>query len=332
MPGVPRRGSMAKLLGVSALLVACAPAPSATRASIESARAELRALITDVTAATAHRYRLIDDLGRWMDTAKIMWIPEADRFAAVYHASTDGSGMLHVELATSVDLVDWTWQVELADMAAMPTIAAASDGGYVVAWEQEPDPIHMVIASFETWDDLRTGQASRRFDVPVTMPACGEGTPSIEAASSQRVDLGFHYHGDCERDRQAGGTTDWTRWQASARPELDRALIDLGVGGHIGDRDTVSFRGHDLMLIEGQVVLDDWSAWRTFLYDARTGTAEELPFRTHAGSVSIGNPTVSLVEIGGRDAVLVTLYLFTEGAQGEEGGPLLFYRTLGDGS
>jgi hypothetical protein len=38
-----------------------------------------------------------------------------------------------------------------------------------------------------------------------------------------------------------------------------------------------------------------------------------------------------MIEIGGRTAVLVTLYLPTEGAGGEEDGPLLYYRVLPDG-
>ncbi len=323
---------MASLLTAAVVLGACAPAPVASPGSIETARAELRDLISDVTAATAHRYKLTDDQGRSMGPTEITWVPEAERFAAVYFSWDDGDQAFHVHLATSDNLMDWTWEVELADQASQPAIAAASDGSYVVAWEQEPDPIHMVIASFATWDDLRAGTVARRFDVPVTMPACGEGTPSIDAASSERVDLSFHYHGDCERDRQAAGWTDWTTWQAVARPDRDKALIELGVAGHIGDRDTISFRGHDLMLIEGERIPGDWSSWRMFLYDAETGSAEELRFRTHAGSVAFSNPTASLIEIGGREAILVTLYLFTEGARGEEDEELLFYRTLPDGA
>ncbi len=176
----------------------------------------------------------------------VSWVPEAGRFAAVYFSWDDVDQTFHTHVATSTNLLDWTWEVELADQASQPSIAATSDGGYVVAWEQEPDPIHIVIASFDTWDDLRAGSIARRFDVPVTMPACGEGTPSIDAASRERVDLSFHYHGDCERDRQASGWTDWTTWQAVARPERDQALIDRGIEGHIGDRDTIAFRGHEL--------------------------------------------------------------------------------------
>ena len=165
-------------------------------------------------ASTAHRYRVLDNLGRWLGPTKVIWVPEAEAFAASYFTTSDADGRNHVQVATSTDLMNWTWRVELADQAAMPAIASSLDGGYVVAWEQEPDPIHMVIAYFPTWDDVLANSPTKRFEVPITMPACGEGTPSIEAASSERVDIGFHYHGDCERDRQAQGSTDWTTWQS----------------------------------------------------------------------------------------------------------------------
>ena len=334
--GMADRARRLRVLGTvagSILVASCGGAPTAAPmpTTSESAATQLRELITDVRSATAHRYRLTDDLGNWMDTAKIISIPGTPGFVAVYHAWNEADEAFHVELASSPDLINWTWQVELADRASQPTIAVGSDGGFVVAWEQEPDPIHLVIASYATLGDLHAGVVGSRFDVPVTMPACGEGTPSIEAASSQGVSIGFHYHADCERDRQAGGATDWTTWHASARPALDRALVEAGVGGHIGDRDTISFHGHELMLIEGQLTYEDSGSWRTFLYDTETDSAEQLRFRTHAGSSAVSNPTVTQVTIDGRAAIVVTLYLPTEGARGEEDGPLLFYRTLDGG-
>ena len=328
IPFVPRRRSLAALLGATAALAACAPAPEATPISVEAARTELLGLITDVTQATAYRYKLEDDQGRRMGPMDVLWIPEADTFAAVYFSWDDVDQAFHSHVATSTDLLNWNWEVELAHQASQPSIAAMSDGGYVVAWEQEPDPIHMVIASFASWDDLRAGAIERKFDVPITMPACGEGTPSIDAASRERVDLSFHYHADCERDRQASGWTDWTTWEAVARPERDQALIDRGVAGHIGDRDTISFRGYDLMLLEGERIPGDWSSWRTFIYDDETRGADEISFRTHAGSQAFSNASISEVRVDGQDAILVTLYLFTEGSRGGEDEELLFYRTL----
>ena len=324
-------GMLATQAGTAASPASPGPSPQASPVPIQAARAELRELITDITAATAYHYRISDDQGRWMDTVKVIWVPQANRFAAVYHTWDEPAGPFRVRLATSTDLMHWTSEVALGSQASQPTIAAASDGGYVVAWEQEPDPIHIVIESFATWDDLLAAKPSRHLDVPVTTQACGEGTPSITAASSTRVDLGFHYHAACQSDREAQGSTDWTAWTATPRPDIDVALMAQGVQGHIGDRDTISFRGHDLMLIEGQMTMDDPSSWRTCLYDDETRTAEVLDFRSHVGSRAFMNPTIEQVPINGHDALLLTLYLPSEGARGAEHGPLLYYRTLPDG-
>jgi hypothetical protein len=328
--GPPR--SLSTVLLAILLVAACggqpSPAPDPTAISIQAARAELGDLITDVTAADAYRYQLADDVGRGMDTAKVIRIPEASTFAAVYHTWSDVDESFHVQLATSDDLVHWTWRIELAALASQPTIERTPDGAYVVAWEQEPDPIHMVVESFATWDDLRAGSYAKRYDVAVTMPACGEGTPSIKSATADRVEFGFHYHGGCVADREAEGSLDWDTWEAKARPDIDDALKRAGVRGHIGDRDEITFRGHPMMLIEGQLRYEDFASWRTFLYDEETGRAEQLAFRTHDGSVAFGNPTIEAIEIDGKSALVVGLYLYGDGMHVAEDGELIFYRYI----
>lgn len=233
---------LAVIVSVTLALVACGATPTEQPASA-AARTELRSLIEDVTQSSAYQYRLTDDRGRWMDSAKIIWIEEARTFAAVYHTWDDETSRFETQLATSLDLFDWTWRAGYATQASQPTIAPIDGGGYVLAWEQEPDPIHIVIELFVSWEDLLATRAAAHFDVPITMPACGEGTPDVIAASPTRVDLSFHYHGGCERDREAQGATDWSTWSAIARSDIDQALIDLGVTGHIGDRDAITFRG-----------------------------------------------------------------------------------------
>lgn len=326
--GQLRRASraFAAALGTIGLLLA-GNQPTA-HPDVEAARAELRGLIQDVTTATAFRYRTTDDLGRWMDTAKIIWIPEADRFAAVYHTWSVPDQRFDVQLATSADLMQWTWQATLAERAAQAAIAPAPDNGYVVAWEQGPDPIHVAVSSFTDWNALLAGSADRHFDAPPSMAGCAEGTPSIERVTRREVKLGFHFYSGCTHDRQAGGSTDWSGWQAISRPRIDSALIAAGARGHIGDRDAIDLGGHRLELIEAQLRLGDPGSWRTYLYDAETGRASLIPFRSHARSQSFANPTVGHVRIGGRDAILVTLYLFSEGAGGNESGELVYYRTL----
>ena len=56
----------------------------------------------------------------------------------MYHWWNGAASHFVVSAATSTDLLHWTWQVDLATRASQPTIRLASDGGYVVAWEQKP--------------------------------------------------------------------------------------------------------------------------------------------------------------------------------------------------
>ncbi len=100
--------------------------------------------------------------------------------------------------------------------------------------------------------------------------------------------------------------------------------------GGIGDRDVIRFRRFDRTLIEGQFVNEDPRTWRVFLYDDATGNAQPLHFRTRAGSIAFANPTITAIEIGGRNAILVTLFIPGEGARGAEAGELIYYRTYGD--
>jgi hypothetical protein len=324
------RHALTSLAVLTITLVGCGSPSAFASPTAAEARAELRRLVEDVTTATASRYGLTDDRGNVMDGAKVIAIPEAGAFGAVYHTWSASDAAFHVHLATSTDLIQWTWRREFGREASQPTIAAASDGGYVLAWEQQPDPIHLVIAYYASWDDLVAARSARRIDPPVSTPACGEGTPSIESATRGRVEVAFHYHADCTRDREAGGSTDWTTWQASTRPALDQALLDIGVMGSHGDRDRITFRGHDFTLIEGQLVQDDWKTFRVSLYDDASGRAELLDPRTHAGSTAFANPTIGQVEIDGHQAIVVTLFIPQEGARGHESGELIYYRTIPD--
>ncbi|HEX2755235.1 MAG TPA: hypothetical protein VHM48_07210 [Candidatus Limnocylindrales bacterium] len=134
--------------------------------------------------------------------------------------------------------------------------------------------------------------------------------------------------GAVPRDRSAAAAR---AEQAIIRPAVDHALADAGVTGHMGDRDRIAFRGHDLTLIEGQLVREDVRSWRTFLYDGSIGTAEQLRFRTDSGSVAFSKPTITAIRVDGAPAILVTLYVISEGAVGAEGGELIYYRTIADG-
>jgi len=181
------------------LLAACGRSHD-THPTIDEARSELRGYIEDITQATASRYGVVDDRGHVMDAVKIIAIPESGGFVGLYHSYREDTGTFAVHLATSEDLMNWTWRRQLGDNASMPTIKPASDGGYVVAWEQEP-PNHVRLLYYRSWSDLLAGPASKTFDAPLRLSSCAEGTPNLYAASSLAVDVGFHFYRDCQLDR-----------------------------------------------------------------------------------------------------------------------------------
>ena len=220
----------------------------------------------------------------------------------------------------------------LGNEASQPTIREASDGGYVVAWEVTP--LEFSAHSFpefryySSWENLLAARPARTYDVALSLSPCCEGTVNLYSASSTMVDAGFHYLADMVVDRQARATMDWRSWTATTDLRLDAALTSLGVKGNIGDRDTIRFRSLDFMLLEGQLAIDDLASERIFLVDLTTGFAEQLDFRTADGSTSVSNPTVQLVELGGRQALVFAAYVFSDTAQS---GPMIWYRVLEGG-
>lgn len=316
---------------LTGVLAACGDDGPPATTDVDPIRDELRGLLEDVTGSTAHRYQLRDTDGRHMGPMDVIWSPEAEQFAAVYFSWEESFGAFVVHLASSDDLLTWDERQEYAVGGSQPSLARTSSGRYVIAWEQEPDPIHLSLIEFASWHDLVTEGGTPRFiDLPVTMPGCGEGTPDITRATDERVELTFHYHAGCERDLQASGSTDWAQWRADPDPDLDAALDAAGVVGHIGDRTSFSYRGRRFVIIEGETVPGDWASWRLYLYDPATGTVERLDIRTDGGSRAFSNPSVEVVTIDGQQSLLVTMYLFTEGAATGEDGTLLFYRPIPD--
>lgn len=339
---------------VTLLVVAGCGTTSRQGATIDEARAELLGLLGDVTAADGYRYQLADDRGMPMGPIEVVQV-SPDQFAAVYHWSPATGPSFKVALATSSNLLDWTWRVDLADHASQPTIAPASDGGFVVAWEQEPateDESHLQFAYYATWDDLQAANPSKTFAAERLLSPCGEGTPNLYSASSTQVEFGFHYYADCTADRQARGTTDWATWDAQGEHLLDRAVLFQGYTGSIGDRTVVDFEGYRFTFLEASFTLGDWSSFRVLVYDEGTGAADRAAFpdplpdpyprilppaeppsehvfiATHRGSYSLSNMSLAIVELEGRPALVVGVFILHPGFGGDETGELIYYRFI----
>ena len=313
--------------------------------TISEVREELLGYVGDIPAATGYRYAVTDDLGHEMDTAKIIQVAETGEFAAVYHWWSEDTSSFSVSLATSTNLLDWTWRATLAEQSSMPYIQQASDSGYVVAWEQEPDN-HLGFAYYATWDDMLHGSTTRTFEAHQQLSDCAEGTPNIYSASSIEVDFGFHYYADCLTDRQARGTTDWVTWEATPQFHLDRAALFQGYRGSIGDRETIVFRGNEFTFLESQFTQDDWRTFRFLIYDEELGARDqpgltkgygEAPpeppsayvfMSTHKDSYSFTNLTATEVTIDGQRAIVFGVFIPMEGGRPEEIGQLIYYRII----
>ncbi|KAJ6517788.1 hypothetical protein DFH09DRAFT_1428467 [Mycena vulgaris] len=299
--------------------------------SSDSTRARLLSLITDVKAADGVVYSAKDDQGRTMDTAKIIQAPEGD-YLAVYHTMRDDK-RFHSAIATSTDLLHFTFSADFGAGSSQPTLFFVGDGSYVMAWEQDPKN-HIAVRYFANRASLLAAKPTRSFDTPMTLSILAEGTPNIYSVKLNPdidhsfIDIGGHYLQDGKVDRQQRGSlTNFNHWVTSSRPNVDDAIKHWGVQGNIGDRDAVAFNGFQFQLMEGQGIPDDWGSWRTFLYDFSTGNADRVSITTARGSTAFGNPSISTIKSpDGQSAVVVSMILFSEGAAAGEAGQLIYYR------
>jgi hypothetical protein len=317
---------------LAAVLFSTLLVSQALAAPSDTTRFELKGLIGNVSGAVAKRFNSEDNLGNQMDTVKIIANPAVSgQFLAVYHSyeCKNGCGTARINLATSTDLINWTFIKALAgslgNNATQPTIQVATDGGYVVAWEQEPSN-HIKVAYYSSWANLQNGVTSKSYDILRTLSTCAEGTPNIYSASSTSVDIGFHYFSNCDVDRQARGTlSNFNSWTASAQPNIDNSLLFYGVAGNIGGRDKINYKTYNYALIEGQYTKNNFGTFRPFIYDYQTGNAEQITMTTPNNTSNFANPKLTRLQINGQWAIVVSMFIPSEQAGLNEKGDLIYY-------
>ncbi|MFG2647626.1 hypothetical protein [Streptomyces sp. NPDC048436] len=309
----------------AALLLAHLAAASSAPASAATAR--LAALAGDVTAADGHRYDTRDDTGRTMDAAQITQTP-GGTYLAVYH-SLLGDGRFHAAVATSTDLRHWHRRHDFGPGTHQASLADDGRGGYVLAYEKDPEN-HIAVRAYDGEASLLTGRAARAFDAPRTLSRCAEGTPSITAVRDDTIELTGHYRAGCDTDRQLRATlTGFRTWHAAPDERLDRALLAWGNSGNLGDRAPVELDGQQMLFVEGQRWRGDFGSWRTYAYDPVSGRADRLDITTHGGSRAFANPSAALVtDPQGRPALLVSLFIPGQGAAPGEAGQLVYWHKL----
>jgi hypothetical protein len=311
--------------------------PMANKFPLDPLFSELKTHLEAVPAATAYRYNAADNAGHTMDTAKVIADP-AGGYLAVYH--TNAGPFFQVYLATSTDLMHWQYRQSYGSRTHQPYLAAAPDGGFVLANEADDGSHNWIqVRYYRSRDDLLANRPLRSFDAPHTLVPAGhlaEGTPNIYTIDlnpdidHSSIDIGFHYFKDGIADRQARGTlVNFSTWSARAQPQLDQNLLNFGVQGNIGDRDQDAFRGDRFLVSEGQYARGDFGSWRVFLTDVASSRAVQLDVRTHAGSQAFANPTFSVLPSpNGGQAVVATYFIPAEKAAPGEAGELIFYRDI----
>jgi hypothetical protein len=332
---------LTRLLLVAALAAIAGTLPGAEGAPRRPVQKALRAAIEDVPHATAHRYGAKDDRGTSLDTLKV--VPDGHGgYFGVYHGRE--LGVFVVKLAHSTDLLEWTHVIDLDVHASQPTLKRTAGGGFVLADEKDsgcsgtgPGGNCLGIRHYPSGAALRAGTPDRTYQAPRSLSRCAEGTPDISSAriapdtSRAIVRVSFHYFRDCDVDRQAAGVLrDFRTWSAKVDQRTNRRLEAFRPGGNIGDRDIERVRGRSFSLQEVQFRKGDFGSWRVFLMDRKTGKTWQLRIKTHVGSTAFANPTFTVLRSPrGRPALLVTLFLPSEGAAVTEGGELIYYRELG---
>jgi hypothetical protein len=292
----------------------------------------LAVMIGDERTATAVSYSTRDTIGHPLDTLKVIAGPR-NEFLGTYHFR-DKSGVFMTAIATSSDLLRWTFVVVLTTHASQPTLVSLDDGSYVLIAEADdqglvkPASRWLRFWHYPSLSALLHASSDRTFDAPRTLGkqrGGAEGTPSVYSATPSVLRVGFHYLAPGGVDRQGvGELRDLSSWTARADTELDAALSAVGAAGKHGDRDCITFAGRQLVVIEAQRSLD--SAWEIYIYDRVTHRAQLVPITTPESSTAFANPSVTVLKAPKGRTLVVALFLPSSGSSAAEVGEVVQYR------
>lgn len=304
----------------------------------------VKELFEDLTTATDYHYDAKDDQGCGLDTIKIIENSEGG-YLSIYHFIVGGT--FQVRLANSTDLFHWTFIRTIEQYASQPTIAQAPNDAYIVVFEKEDTSSHLKLHYYSNLFTLTDPNSPPNFtiDIPRNSSHPHEGTPNVYNVtikdSVMNACIGFHFDNGTVDNIAVGWLTipldnpeNWT-WNATEQTEYNEKLRkDWNVKGNIGDRDYGQIFGRNFTLQEANLLPREeesinrtryWASWRIFLYDHLTNNFTMLNIKTHKGSISFGNPTFTFLKSPNeKDCIVVTYFLFSEGAKEGEAGELIF--------
>lgn len=309
----------------------------------DDARAQRLANLLDLRAAQTFVAAARDNLGTSLDGLDVIAAPAGvpARYVGVYHALV--GGVFVTRLATSDDLTTWTHRADLGTHLSQATLEPLPDGGFLLGLERDTPDVqyisksNLVVRHYASWSQLAAGTFDREVDLPRTLAATAEGTPSLEVTSWTDVDtskiaIRFHYLKNIDVDRQASGVLTnlaAAGWAPQPDATVNNMFISLRTRGNLGDRADVDFEGHEFAVLEAQSIKADFGTWRWFLYDRERNEARLLALRAPAGSYALGNPTVrKLTDPGGQAVLFISGYAFFQGAGPGEAGQFIAIRRV----
>jgi hypothetical protein len=329
-PGFRRSTRLVTSAAVVAALALVQPALAASSDPSGSARQQLVSLLNNVRSANGKSYQTRDSTGYTVDTIKIIQTGQSS-YIGVYHVNQNG--FFSVRVGTSSDLVNWHYVNVLEPNATQPTIAALSNGSYLVAYEKQEasGASHLEFRTYPTVLGLEIALSTNQFDAPRTLSSVAEGTPSIHDAAlsltlhRSTIHVGFHYYDtSLGVDRNARATlTNLSSWTSQVATDINSALT---VGGNIGGRDSLTFQGYPFTVIEAQGIAGDWSSWRVYVWDETARTMTQLSPQTDAGSSAFANAkATAIVDPAGHRALVAAMFIPWQGSAGNEAGPLIYW-------
>lgn len=302
-------------------------------------RAELEKLaarLGDVRSATEWRYGTRDDRNVTMDCLRIVAASPGD-YLGISHALVRPAAdepYFSLNLAHSTDLLRWRYVTTLDNHASQGELYRDRDGSFLIAYEHdEPNSVYVRVRRYADRAALEKGRFATEVTLGRTLAPTAEGTPTIERVSGDTLNLRFHYYRNGDVDRAARGVLrGWKDWKTEPDPTINQPLEALGCRGNIGGRSRFIWQGKTFYMQEGQGVKNDWSSWHVYLLsDEQRGQREavQIPMRTHAGSTSFANPSVTILnEPGKPPRAFVSLFLPSQGNAPGEVGELIYILPL----
>lgn len=317
--------------------------------------------------AAGYRYNLHDSADQPMHCPSIIDVSELKltyKYIAVYHVPhpiTAGGYRFRIHTAASINLLDWDHLGCLVDNASMPTAQRVNSGPWIlITYEQwmnsgpnceSNGPARIGFLMFYDANYLYQGICCESWVAPLYDSQLN-GTHFYECRLEYKNScycadgvVGFH-RWDGTRDVNCNA---WfaniaiagTAWGPSTAVDYTNKFSQ--VTGNLGQRATIHVTGGRFNIQEGNIGIPagSWDKWRIWLYTFHPdnphswplgwGTVEQIFVQTHNGSISIGNPSINIVNRpnGSGKAVVISYFIFGEEAGKDEAGSLLYYYNFG---